>query len=293
LLARARSSPRSLAPPQVRRNRAEASTPDTAWSEDERIVYTRQGFNPAVFSPLKLEVTVPESHDTKLLRFRLAEPKHLLKLPVCSYILVQEKLGEELVTRPYTPLDTRAEGHMDLLVKRYETGKMSKHLHSLKHGDSILVKGPIPSLPYKTNMRNKIVMIAGGTGLTPMLQLVHHITANPNDNTEITLLFANKSEEDILLPGHLTSLQAMNKRLKVVHFVEKPGDNWSGEVGRVTAEKIKKYAPPNSENPLILVCGPKGMLEAISGPKGPNYTQGEVGGALKELGYSQSNVFKF
>jgi cytochrome-b5 reductase len=43
----------------------------------------------------------------------------------------------------------------------------------------------------------------------------------------------------------------------------------------------------------IQVCGPPPMINAIAGPKGPNYTQGEVGGFLKKLGYNSDNVFKF
>jgi cytochrome-b5 reductase len=49
------------------------------------------------------------------------------------------------VIRPYTPVTTPdAEGHVDFLVKKYENGVMSKHIHSLKPGDSLAIKGPIP-----------------------------------------------------------------------------------------------------------------------------------------------------
>jgi len=35
------------------------------------------------------------------------------------------------------------------------------------------------------------------------------------------------------------------------------------------------------------------MMKSVSGPKGPNFTQGDVGGALLELGLTNDNVFKF
>ena len=43
------------------------------------------------------------------------------------------------------------------------------------------------------------LQIAGGSGLTPMLQVAQEITRNPEDKTEVTLVFANVSEDDILL----------------------------------------------------------------------------------------------
>lgn len=46
--------------------------------------------------------------------------------------------------RPYTPTTVPgAEGQLDLLVKVYPTGVMSKHIHDLKVGDSLAFKGMI------------------------------------------------------------------------------------------------------------------------------------------------------
>jgi len=52
----------------------------------------------------------------------------------------------------------------------YPTGVMSKHMGELKVGDTLDIKGPFPKIPYKPNMKKTIGMVAGGTGITPMLQ---------------------------------------------------------------------------------------------------------------------------
>lgn len=74
-----------------------------------------------------------------------------------------------LVIRPYTPIDSDDVGKFELLVKKYEQGNMSKHLHEMKIGDVLEVKGPIIKFPYTANSKSNIGMIAGGTGLTPMV----------------------------------------------------------------------------------------------------------------------------
>ena len=58
-------------------------------------------------------------------------------------------------------------------------------------------------------------MLAGGTGVTPMYQVANAILKNPADKTEITLLFANVSTDDILIEEELTNLQALSPQFKV------------------------------------------------------------------------------
>ncbi len=57
------------------------------------------------------------------------------------------------------------------MIKKYPNGPMSTHFHELKPGDTIDIKGPLKKLQIEPNMKKKIGMIAGGTGITPMLQV--------------------------------------------------------------------------------------------------------------------------
>ena len=70
-------------------------------------------------------------------------------------------------------------------------------------GDSIALKGPLQKFTYTPNMKKYIGMIAGGSGITPMLQLIEKILSNGRDNTEVRLIFANQTPEDVLLKDRL------------------------------------------------------------------------------------------
>ena len=93
----------------------------------------------------------------------------------CFMIKGNDEDGK-VVARPYTPTSLNDEkGKFEILIKSYPQGKVSSYLHSLKVGDSIEVKGPFPKIKYTANMKKKIGMVAGGTGITPMLQIIKEV----------------------------------------------------------------------------------------------------------------------
>ncbi|XP_010250026.1 PREDICTED: NADH-cytochrome b5 reductase-like protein [Nelumbo nucifera] len=255
--------------------------------------------NPDKWIEFKLQDTATVSHNTKLFRFSF-DPTAKLGLDVASCIITRAPLGKDsegktkYVIRPYTPIsDPDSKGYFDLLIKVYPEGKMSQHFASLKAGDVLEVKGPIEKLRYTPNMKKKIGMIAGGTGLTPMLQVVEAILKNPEDNTQVSLLYANISPEDILLKKKLDILATSHPNFKVFYTVDKPSENWRGGKGYISKDMILKGLPGPGDDTLILVCGPPGMMKHISGDKAKDRSQGELTGLLKELGYLEEMVYKF
>ncbi|XP_074585650.1 NADH-cytochrome b5 reductase-like protein [Curcuma longa] len=255
--------------------------------------------NPEKWLEFKLQETARVSHNSQLFRFSF-DPTAKLGLDVASCILTRAPIGEEsdgrrkYVIRPYTPIsDPDSRGYFDLLIKVYPEGKMSQHFASLTPGDIIEVKGPIEKLRYSPNMKRNIGMIAGGTGITPMLQVVNAILKNPDDNTQVSLIYANISPDDILLKNELDRLSASYANFKVFYTVDKPNRNWRGGIGYVSKDMVLKGLPSPGEDTLILVCGPPGLMKHISGDKAKDRSQGELTGILKDVGYTEDMVYKF
>ncbi|KAL6331085.1 hypothetical protein AAG906_009513 [Vitis piasezkii] len=255
--------------------------------------------NPDKWLEFKLQDTASVSHNTQLFRFSF-DPTAKLGLDIASCILTRAPIGQDdegkikYVIRPYTPIsDPDSKGYFDLLIKVYPEGKMSQHFSHLKPGDIIEVKGPIEKLRYTPNMKKQIGMIAGGTGITPMLQIIEAILKNPDDKTQVSLIYANVSPDDILLKKKLDMLAATHPNLKIFYTVDNPSNNWRGGTGYVSKDMVVKGLPAPSDDSLILVCGPPGMMKHISGNKAKDYSQGELTGILKELGYTEDMVYKF
>jgi len=250
------------------------------------------------FVSLRLEDVQPVNHNTKIFRFRLPEDEMVSGLQVASAILTrfQAPGAEKPVIRPYTPIsDEDAKGYMSLLVKKYEGGPMSTHIHDLAPGQSLDIKGPIPKYPWSENKHEHIGLVAGGTAITPMYQLCRAIFSNPSDKTKVTLVFGNIAEEDILLKQELADLEnTYPQRFRAFYLLDNPPKDWAGEKGYITKDLLKTVLPePKAENIKVFVCGPPGMMNAISGGKKSPTNQGDLSGFLQELGYSKDQVHKF
>lgn len=78
----------------------------------------------------------------------------LLPIASCVYIETPDFKDEkgQPMCRPYTPISASdLEGELTFIIKKYETGMVSKHIHSLKAGDTLRIKGPLPKWPWKSD----------------------------------------------------------------------------------------------------------------------------------------------
>jgi len=228
------------------------------------------------------------SHDTRRFRFGLPSDQHVLGLPVGQHIHLLATIDNELVIRPYTPISSDDDvGYVDLVIKVYKKdvhpkfpagGKMSQYLDEMKIGDTIAFRGPAGRLQYsgkgtfavkklrkdppKHIKAKRVNMIAGGTGITPMLQLIRDVLKRGDeDKTELALLFANQSERDILLRAELDELaQAHKDQFKVWYTVDKAGEAWSYSTGHINDQMMQEHLFTPNEHTLCLLCGPPPMV---------------------------------
>ncbi|KAI7821360.1 hypothetical protein BC939DRAFT_455804 [Gamsiella multidivaricata] len=252
--------------------------------------------DPNAFVDFKLKDVKKVTHNTSRFTFELEEDQNLgLDVTSCVVTKFIKEDGKPVI-RPYTPTsDKNHTGSFDFVIKHYEGGPMSTHIHSMKPGDTLSIKGPISKYPLKANQHETVSLIAGGAGITPMIQIISGLLKDKTDKTKINLIYASVSPDDIILKDELDDFaKAHPDRLKITYVVDKPVEGWNGPTGYVTSELIKKSIPEIGKgNTKVFVCGPPLMMKAVSGVKGPNFTQGDVGGALKELGLTNDNVFKF
>ena len=237
------------------------------------------------------------THNAKVFTLRRKDGS-LFKTPIGYHVKVQARIEGSVVEREYTPISALDDYSPDLsqeelvlMIKMYPHGQMTRHLAEISTGDSLHVSEPLGSFDEtKLTLAKKLILIAAGSGFTPMIKLLcQKLHENKNfKNTEkcsITLLLANKTEEDILWKDKLEELEASSPELKVVHILSSPSDSWRGERGRVSYSFLQRYLPS-----LSSVSSESEVFVCVSGPTA---FAGIVGSLLFNMKYPDDIIHSF
>lgn len=263
---------------------------------------------------LRLESAEMVNHNVKRLRFALPTADAVSGISPITSLLSQHTPADRWlpipVLRPYTPVsDVDTAGYVEFMVKRYPNGRASGKMHSLVPGDTIKFR-PLPEFDYRPNQADQVTMIVGGAGITPIYQLTRAILKNPADRTRITLVYANNTEDDVLLRAEFDDLEArFPDRFRAIYTVTRApadsdpdtGTSRRYHTGYVTKDLLTTHAnmprgpdAPPAPGVSVFVSGPPPMIAAVAGKRGGfGWTQGPIGGVLAELGYTKEQVHKF
>lgn len=235
----------------------------STWFYYSRKVSTRV-LDQHVIKDFKLEQITPVNHNTNIYRFALPKKEDVLGLPLGQHISLVANINGKVISRSYTPISSD-KGYFELLIKSYPNGSLSQYISNLNVGDNIGVKGPKGTFTYSTNMAKEIGMVAGGTGITPMLQIIKGILNNPKDKTKISLVFGNVTRSDILLEDELNELVERHvEQFRVYHVLNEPPVGWEQGIGFITKDILEQRLPSPASDIKILICGPPGLIKSVT-----------------------------
>ncbi|KPM37995.1 hypothetical protein AK830_g8556 [Neonectria ditissima] len=221
--------------------------------------------DPVTYSPLPLREKTLVAPNVYRFTFSLPTTSTVLGLPIGQHVVIKADVGGESVSRSYTPVSNNDDrGVLELVVKVYPDGKLTNgYLVNLDSGDEVLFRGPKGAMRYHPGLCKKIGMVAGGTGVTPMFQVIRAICEDDRDTTEVSLIYANRSEQDILLRKELdTFARRYPKSFSVYYLLDQPPADWTFGSGYVTRELMKEKLPTASLDAKVMLCGPPGMVNA-------------------------------
>jgi len=227
--------------------------------------HVRGSIHPTEYRKFTLTEKTELSKDIYRLQFALPTPTSVLGLPIGQHIAIRGPVGDETVFRSYTPISNNRDlGRLELLIRVYNDGKLtSGYLQKLQVGDKVDIRGPKGAMKYRRGMSKHLGMVGGGTGITPLYQLIRAICEDPTDTTTISLVYANRSEGDIQLRKQLEGFAQRNpEKFKLRFQLDHPSDSWEGGKGYITKEVLEERMPTPSEDTKILLCGPPGMVNA-------------------------------
>lgn len=234
---------------------------------------------------LKVREVVKETPDTVTIFFEQPEP--YLEYKAGQYLTVildingkEERRSYSLCTSPFV------DSYPGITIKRVKGGVVSNYLNDqIRPGKTLDIMKPMGNFTTDYHSKNKrnFVMIAGGSGITPIMGISKSVLVNEPES-KVILLYCSRSEEQIIFKSELEKLEEKYEgRLMVIHNLSRPESDWSGLKGRLDASKIKDVLDSTvdikvAEN-RFFVCGPEGLMDVALD-------------TLKNLGVPKERVFE-
>jgi ferredoxin-NADP reductase len=210
---------------------------------------------------LLLVQTEQQTHDTRTLHFQVPNQKRFCAKPG-QFLTFQWTVDGQRVPRSYTISSSPVhENYIEITPKRIENGCVSVFLNEqAKPGLVVEARGPYGQFYFDQALHKSIVLIAAGSGITPMISMLSYIDdlklANP-----VTLVYCVRTRADIIFQDELVRLGRSLPHFTYEVCLSQPDPNWKGHSGRLTEEIVSQHLT-DLDSPTFFLCGPKGFMDS-------------------------------
>jgi predicted ferric reductase len=155
-------------------------------------------------------------------------------------------------------------GYVSSTIK--ELGDFTATISRTRKGDRASVHGAFGRFSYVLHPKeNDLVFIAGGIGITPLMSMLRHMR-DTAEKRSVLLFYANPEAGKIVFRQELEEMEdGRYPALKVVHVLDRPDNDWTGETGRVDREKIRRFCGQGNDlkEKVFYICGPEKMRDSV------------------------------
>jgi ferredoxin-NADP reductase len=210
---------------------------------------------------LQLSRVERQTHDAKTLRFLVPKEQRVSFRPG-QFLTFNWIIDGETVPRCYSICSSPTQmGYIEITPKQATKGHVSVFLNQKASiGLTVQASQPAGHFFFDEQEHRRIVLIAGGSGITPFISMLRYIDDRCL-STDVTLLYFVRTRKDVIFESELNLLQARLQRLHRVTVLSEPDPEWIGLTGHLTRELIDIHVEdlPSS---TFFICGPPGMMKA-------------------------------
>jgi ferredoxin-NADP reductase len=210
---------------------------------------------------LQLVKITQQTPDSKTLRFRVHGERNVDALPG-QFLTFSFLFDGKKETRCYSICSSPARsGYVEITPKRVNNGCVSTFLNDRASiGLTVEATGPFGQFCLDPAVDKRVVLIAAGSGITPMMGMLRYIDDLCLD-TQATLLYCVRTSRDISFRRELDELQARSKNFRYHVLLSQPDAEWDGARGHIHREFIRG-AVPDTTNQVFFLCGPPPFMGA-------------------------------
>ncbi|MFC9076600.1 ferric reductase-like transmembrane domain-containing protein [Streptomyces sp. NPDC057062] len=160
--------------------------------------------------------------------------------------------GMRFSSHPYSLSAAPRPNMLRITVKAI--GDHSSALRDLRPGTRVWAEGPYGALTADRRSRGKVLLVAGGVGITPMRALFETL---PGAAGDLTLLYRANSTQDLALWDELAQI-AEERGARLMYAVNSP----EGERPDISADTLRRKLPDIDRHDVFM-CGPPGFAQQV------------------------------
>ena len=147
-------------------------------------------------------------------------------------------------------------GWIELTIRK--VGVVTEEIFNYKPHENLFLRGPYGNGFNVEDYRNKeVIVVAGGTGLSPVKGIVDYFSENNSECTGFTLISGFKSPKDILFKD---DMKIWEKNINFILTVDGAKEEYKGNVGLVT-KYVGDLSIKDMDNVQVIVVGPPMMMK--------------------------------
>ncbi len=215
---------------------------------------------------LQVADIIDETGDTKTFRLVSYENPILFSYQPGQFITFLLNINGQEVQRSYSMSSSPSRPHtLELTIKRVPNGLVSNWLcDNVKLGDKLTVKGPSGKFTCFHYPSNRIMFLAAGSGITPVMSMARWIVDTAAD-VDVKFIASFKNPAEIIFRKELELLSARHGSFRVALTVTSSWQStefWTGFTGRISPQMIEIVAPDFRDR-HIFMCGPDVFMEEM------------------------------
>ncbi len=227
---------------------------------------------------LQLVRSERQTYNCTSLRFRVAESDAFRAKPG-QFLTFDWLIDGEKLVRSYSISSSPTQaGFVEITVKKAEDGRVSAFLNERVPSNlTVQARGPAGRFSFDEKQHRRIVLFAGGSGITPMMSILRYIDDLCLDTT-VTLFYSVRKQNDVIFKREIEDLQERLPNFRRIIVPTMPDAGWTGPSGRLSREMIVEQLGMNSEQTFFL-CGPEPFMN-------------HVDSILQSLGVSEGRILR-
>jgi ferredoxin-NADP reductase/mono/diheme cytochrome c family protein len=232
--------------------------------------------SPAGVFVLQLVRIERQTHDCVSLRFRLPAGAKLKAKPG-QFMTFSWLLAGKKVIRSYTISSSPTQsGYIEITPKRMKDGFVSAFLNDhAAIGLTVEAIGPAGQFYFDEQTQKKVVLLAAGSGITPMISILRFFDDRCLD-TEVTLIYTARTHRDIIFETEIERFKKSLPGFNCFIILTRPAPGWEGLTGHIRRDFLADIVKIQKEATFFL-CGPEPFMN-------------DTTSALKELGVDPKQI---